>query len=174
MPAQKLTDKKKLFVKYYCVSWNGTQAAIEAGYSEKTAAEQASRLLRNVNIQEAIQKYMNKLTEEAEIEVVDVLDGLKRLAFLDIRKLYNDDGSAKKIHELDDDIALALAGIDVNEISTGDATIEIIGKKYKLSDRTKALELLGKYLKMFTDKIDITSKGKEIAGFNITIQKDNK
>lgn len=67
-----LTPKQQRFRDEYCVDFNGTQAAIRAGYSKNTAAEQASRLLRNVNMQEAIKNRLDELAMPAE-------EALKRL-----------------------------------------------------------------------------------------------
>ena len=47
----KLTDKQEMFCKEYLIDLNATQAAIRAGYSKKTANEQAGRLLVNVSVQ---------------------------------------------------------------------------------------------------------------------------
>lgn len=51
-----LTDKQKRFCDEYLIDLNATQAAIRAGYSPKTAEQTASRLLRNVKVQEYIAK----------------------------------------------------------------------------------------------------------------------
>lgn len=48
---KKLTERERAFVRQYLVDLNGTQAAIRVGYSEKTAASQASRLLRKSDVQ---------------------------------------------------------------------------------------------------------------------------
>ena len=61
----KLTTKQQRFVEEYCVDFNATQAAIRAGYSEKTAYSQGQRLLKNVEIQAAIQKRLDKLAMTA-------------------------------------------------------------------------------------------------------------
>lgn len=50
----KLTDKQEIFVREYMVDWNATQAAIRAGYSEKTASEMAYQLLHKTSVQKAI------------------------------------------------------------------------------------------------------------------------
>lgn len=65
----KLNARHKRFVTEYLVDLNGTQAAIRAGYSPKTAAEQAARLLTNVKVQEAIQEAMKKREERTEVKV---------------------------------------------------------------------------------------------------------
>lgn len=77
----KLTDKQRSFIEHYCSNgFNATQAAISAGYSEKTAQEQGSRLLTNVMVSEAIQKFTNKATKKALITTEDVVRGLLKEA----------------------------------------------------------------------------------------------
>ncbi|WP_104500331.1 terminase small subunit [Acinetobacter indicus] len=75
-----LTDKQQRFVEEYLIDLNATQAAIRAGYSEKTAQEQSSRLLSNVMVQEAVQKAKNKLSERTELTVDMVVQGLLKEA----------------------------------------------------------------------------------------------
>lgn len=63
-----MTERQKLFVTHYLSNgFNGTQAAISAGYSEKGAAVQADRLLRNANIQQLINKQQTKTARKLEI-----------------------------------------------------------------------------------------------------------
>lgn len=68
-----LTPKQERFVEEYLKDLNATQAAIRAGYSEKTAQEQSSRLLSNVMIQQFIQQRRMVLSEKAERTALDVL-----------------------------------------------------------------------------------------------------
>jgi len=63
----KLNERQILFAKEYVKDWNATQAAIRAGYSEKTAAQQAARLLKNVNILKYVQGGISKAVEHAEL-----------------------------------------------------------------------------------------------------------
>lgn len=62
-----LNDRQKRFCEEYLIDFNGTQAAIRAGYSVKTANEQAARLLANVSISEHINSLKNKLSEQTGI-----------------------------------------------------------------------------------------------------------
>lgn len=62
-----LTAKQKMFVQEYLVDLNATQAAIRAGYSEKTACEQGARLLANVKVQRSIQEAMKKREKRVEV-----------------------------------------------------------------------------------------------------------
>lgn len=77
---KKLTPKQELFVNEYLVDLNATQACIRAGYSEKTAESQASRLLTNVKVQELVSKLQNKRLEAIERTAKDVVLDIVRLA----------------------------------------------------------------------------------------------
>ncbi|MCT8655972.1 terminase small subunit, partial [Glaesserella parasuis] len=72
----KLTDKQQRFVEEYLIDLNATQAAIRAGYSEKTARSIGQRLLTFVDIQEAIQEAQNKRAARVNVTQDDVLKGL--------------------------------------------------------------------------------------------------
>lgn len=76
---RKLNAKETLFVQYYCsdAKFNATKAAILAGYSEKSARSKASQLLTKVNIQAAIQEFMSRVTEEAEVTTLYLVKRLK-------------------------------------------------------------------------------------------------
>ncbi|MBA8838348.1 phage terminase small subunit [Ochrobactrum sp. RH2CCR150] len=81
-----LTAKQERFVAEYLIDLNATQAAIRAGYSEKTAQQQRSRLLLNVLVQEAIAKGREKTAAKLEITKERIVDELAKIAFADIRK----------------------------------------------------------------------------------------
>lgn len=66
----KLTPKQQRFVEEYLVDCNATQAAIRAGYSRKTANEQAARLLVNVSIKEAIALKQKKISSKVDYDVM--------------------------------------------------------------------------------------------------------
>lgn len=150
-----LNDKQRRFVSEYLIDLNATQAAIRAGYSSKTANEQGARLLAKVSIQKMIEERMSDREQRTEITQDRVLRELAKLAFLDIRKAFDSDGVLKSVHELDDDTAAAVAGLDVIEMSSeDDKTCRL--KKIKLSDKRAALELIGRHLGMFNDKLNLS------------------
>lgn len=148
----KLTDKQIMFVKEYLIDLNGTQAAIRAGYSEKTAQEQASRLLSNVIVAAAIQDAMGKRSERVEITADRVLQEIAKLAFANLQDFYDENGTLKDIHTLPRDVAVALSSSKIN-LTESCAVQEI-----KLHDKKGSLELLGRHLKLFTDKTELTGK----------------
>lgn len=76
----KLTDKQAAFVREYCVDKNATQAAIRAGYSPKTANEQAAGLLANPSVRAAVDSLLQSLAEKTETEAEWVRRRLKEEA----------------------------------------------------------------------------------------------
>lgn len=148
-----ITAKQKRFVDEYLVDLNATQAAIRAGYSKKTAQEQSARLLSNVMVQQRVQDQMKAREQRTGITQDRVLQELARIAFFDIRKLYNTDGSLKRPDELDDDAAAVLSGVDVTEMGGNDGPVTFT-KKAKVFDKTAALTLAMRHLGMLKDKVE--------------------
>jgi phage terminase small subunit len=166
-----LKEKQRRFCEEYLKDLNGTQAAIRAGYSPKTANEQSSRLLANVNIQSYIQSRQKQLQEATGITQERVLQEYARIAFCDIRGFYNEDGSLKPITDLTEEQAAALAGVDVDEIWEGygeEREQTGITKKIKRWDKVKALDSLGRHLGMFGKDNEQSKPVVNITGMKVT------
>ncbi|PYU18701.1 MAG: terminase small subunit [Acidobacteria bacterium] len=155
-----LTARQKRFIAEYLINPNATKAAIAAGYSKKTAEVAGSRLLRNVKVSQALAKKSNALYADLEISARKVLQGIAQLAYFDPRKLFDEDGRLKPITELNDVTAMAVYGIDVQSLYShfGKGQAQEIGtiSKIKLADRGLNLERLGRHLKLFTDRVEVT------------------
>jgi phage terminase small subunit len=152
MAAVNLSAKQLAFVREYLVDMNATQAAIRVGYSAKTAGEQASRLLADVRISDAIMEAVAGRAERTEITADRVLKELHALAFFDTRNLFNADGTLKAIPELDAVSATALGGFELQETTGEDGKTRVVTKKVKLLDRNSAIEKAMRHLGMFNDK----------------------
>lgn len=143
MEGKQLTDKQRIFVREYLVDLNATQAAIRAGYSEKTARQIAAVNLTKDYIVAAINDARKERERRTEVTSDRVLLEAARLALFDPRKLFDEEGNPRPIHKLDDDTAAAIAGVEVVQIG-GDEGPAII-KKYKIADKNSALEKLFKH-----------------------------
>lgn len=171
-----LNDKQRRFVDEYLIDLNATQAAIRAGYSQKTAQEQSSRLLSNVMVQEAIAEAMKAREQRTEITQDMVLRELAKIGFSDIRKVVKwgnteiriNTGEAdsengeppKKMVEVYHGLCLK-ASSEIDDITAG-AIAEVSegrdGLKVKLHDKKGALVDIGRHLGMFKDKVEVTGK----------------
>lgn len=157
-----LNDKQQRFVGEYLVDLNATQAAIRAGYSQKTAHSQGPRLLENVEVKAALDKARKALSERTEITQDQVLREYAKLGFADIRKAVawgsvpeiNADGERiypvelKASEDMDDDTAAAVAEV----------SLTAQGVKIKMYDKKAALDSIARHLGMFIDKHEHTGK----------------
>lgn len=144
-----LSDIQENFCREYILDLNATQAAIRAGYAARSATVTASRLLTKANIQERIQQLRAKTVRKLEITHERIAQEYARLAFSDIRNLYNENGALKPITELDDDTAAALGSVEVEELFEGRGGERIqIGhvNKVKMWDKRAALDSLAKFM----------------------------
>ncbi|MBT7616791.1 MAG: terminase small subunit [Calditrichaeota bacterium] len=149
-----LTTRQQRFVEEYLVDFNGAAAARRAGYSEQTAAVIASENLTKPNISDAIAERAKQLSDGTSIKVERWLREVGRIAFFDIRGIFNDDGSLKEPTAWNDDIAGAIASVEIGEIRTIGEGVSVQIKKVRPIDKKNALELLGKYFKVLNDKVE--------------------
>ncbi|EPN8209626.1 TPA: terminase small subunit [Yersinia enterocolitica] len=148
---KQLTPKQELFCREYLKDLNATQAAIRAGYSEKTAQVQSSRLLSNVMVQDRIASLKSERNEEVGIDAAYVLRRLVEIDQMDVLDIVKDDLSLKPVSEWPPTWRRYISGFDVAEMfenSGEDGARELAGilKKIKWPDKVKNLELLGKHV----------------------------
>lgn len=153
---RKLTDRQAAFVAEYLVDLNATQAAIRAGYSDRTAYSVGQRLLKNVEVQKAVADAKAKRIQRVEITADRVVAELARIAFADPRDLmeWGPDGVKFKASiDLTEEQAASVA--EVSETATKDGGV----LRLKKHDKVKALELLGRHMGMFKDKVETEVSG---------------
>ncbi|CAL7891549.1 terminase small subunit [Fusobacterium necrophorum] len=144
-------NKQDLFVKEYLKDLNATQAYIRAGYKakdEKSAAVLANRLLRKVKIQEKIQAAMKEREKRTEITQDRVLREIANLAFTDrtgIVNLKKNRVIIQDFEELTPEQRACVAGVKETKY----------GIEVSFYNKEKALEMLGRHLGMFNDKVKI-------------------
>lgn len=155
-----LTPKQSRFVQLYLEPgqkgyFNATQAAIGAGYSEKTAGQIGERLLKKVEIQKVIGKAQSKTAEKSEITRERWLREMACIAFLDPLDIFEDDGSVKLVKNIPENARRALGSFDVSEIfdaAEGDQKSAIgLLKKIKFHSKPEALRDMGKALGFLKD-----------------------
>lgn len=151
----KLTAKQQRFVEEYLIDLNATQAAIRAGYSTKNADKIGSELLGKTRVAEAVSKAMAARSRRTGINQDRVLRELAKVAFVNPTDVINIDEATLRDGANRDDTA-AIASVKVKRIPTEDG--DIIEREIKTYDKIRALELLGKHLGMFTDKLNVNAE----------------
>jgi phage terminase small subunit len=156
-----MTPKKRLFVAEFLTDLNATAAAQRAGYSARTAKQQGSRLLTDVDVQAAITQAQAQRAERTQIDADWVLKRLAAMADADLSELHNDDGTLRPIKDWPKVWRQGLvAGIEVDE-SLINGAMSVTTRKVKLADRLKAIELIGRHVTVgaWKEKVEHTGPG---------------
>jgi phage terminase small subunit len=123
-----------------------------------TVWRRASELAAVGEVKGRVAEMGEKAAAVNDVTVERVVAELARLAFFDVRRLVNTDGAPLPLHDLDEDTARAIAGLDVARVGNSDIGVgEVL--KFKLADKGANLERLGKFLKMFTENVNLNVAG---------------
>lgn len=175
MPAEPKAHKRKstqykpltAMQESYCQSYiqtpeNQTQAAINAGFSHKTAHVKASIMMRDERIQKRIAELMEERNKRTRVSADYVLMRLVEIDQMDVLDILNDDGSLKPIREWPKIWRTTLRGFDLSStiMNMNEDSIETILKKIKWPDKVKNLELIGKHVDVnaFKERMEIDVK----------------
>lgn len=148
----KLTEKQQRFIDEYLIDLNATQAAIRAGYSVKTAKDIGCQNLAKLNIQQAISEKMAERSKRTGVNQDRIVLELAKIAFVNAADVIDSDDATIKAGATADDTA-AIQSVKVKVIPTKEG--EGVEREIRLNDKLKALELLGKHLGMWNDKLDV-------------------
>lgn len=149
-PARKLTDFQQRWADLYLLYFDATEAYREAGGKGKNPQQLGYRLVHNPSVQAYLQKKMERQAETTGIKADEILQELHNIAFLDPLDLFTEDGALKPLSEMSETARKAITGLDVAKLMEGGAHVGYV-QKIKLASKISALELLGKYLKMWVE-----------------------
>jgi Phage terminase, small subunit len=147
-----LTKKQRLFVDEYLIDLNATQAAIRAGYSPTSARQIADENMSKPDIKNAIDRAIAERSKRTGVNADRIIRELAKIAFVNPTDVINMDEATILDAATRDDTA-AISSVKVKRIPTEDG--DIVEREVKVYDKTKALELLGKHIGMFTDKFKV-------------------
>lgn len=147
----KLTEKQQRFVDEYLIDLNATQAAIRAGYSVKTADAIGCENLTKPNIQQAIAEHMAERSRRTGVNQDRVVLELAKIAFVKMTDVVDSNGRIRE-DATDDDLAC------IESIKYKESDNEFGGsveREVKIGSKLKALELLGKHLGMWNERMNV-------------------
>lgn len=147
-----MTKKQKLFCEEYLIDLNATQAAIRAGYSPESARQSGTDNMKNPYIRARIEKAMAERSRRTGVNAERVVLELAKIAFVNAGMVIDATDATLKTDAALEDLA-AIQSIKVKDM--GDMGIE---REIRMADKLKALELLGRHLGMFNDKIRLDAK----------------
>lgn len=161
----KLTDKQELFAREFIVDLNATQAAIRAGYSEKSSRNQGARMMANDDILNRIAELKAERNEQVGVDAAYVLRRLTEIDQMDVLDILLANGELKPIKDWPKVWRTTLSGMDVVEMASSDSAALL--KKIKWPDKVKNLELLGKHVTVQAFKENIKSEHAGSIGLNL-------
>lgn len=147
----KLNARQQRFVEEYLIDLNATQAAIRAGYSVKAAQEKGSQLLSNVMVQQAVSEKMAERSKRTGVNQDRIVLELAKIALVKMTDLVDSHGRIKDTATEDDLACIESIKYKASESDTGSS----VEREVKLASKLKALELLGKHLGMWNDKLNV-------------------
>ena len=158
----KLSAQQEMFCQAYASGMTGQDAAEKAGYAAGPGARvQASNLLTKPNIVQRVAEIQSKYAKRFEVSAEKVLSRLDSMGDVDLGRAYGPDGNLLPIHEIPEDVRKCIASIEVFEEfeGTGQGRVKVGEvRKVKFYDKIKANELLGKNVKLFTDRVEHSGK----------------
>lgn len=166
-----LTPKQQRFVEEYLIDLNATQAAIRAGYSERTAAAIGAENLIKPNIAKAIQEAFDARQERTQVDADYVLKRLVEIDQMDVLDIMDDNGNVKPLKEWPKVWRQFISNIE--SVSLEDEAGWL--KKIKWPDKVKNLELLGKHIAVgaFKEKVEHTGANGGPIDLNLKVVFEN-
>lgn len=148
-----------LFALEYLKDLNATRAYREVygAKNDNVAAVCGAKLLRNAKVAPLVQHAMEKRAERVGVDADRVLTEIGHMAYLDPLEMYDENNCLRPIAEIPETLRRAIASIETKELFAGSGEDrEMIGytKTVKLWNKPGSLELHGKHLKLFTDKVE--------------------
>ena len=145
-----MTKKQKRFIEEYLIDLNATQAAIRAGYSPDTAYSIGNENMKKPEIKAKIDKAMAERSKRTGVNADRVVRELAKIAFVNADDVIDTETATLKPDAAREDTA-AIQSVKVKTF--GEDGLE---REIKMADKLKALELLGKHLGMFKDKVELS------------------
>lgn len=151
----KLSDKQKAFCEEYLKDFHGSAAAIRAGYSKANAGQLGWQVLRMSKAQKYLNKLKEKRAKKCDLDVAKVVAELMKVGFSNIGDYFDNSFTLKDLDQLTKKQKASIQKIEVKVWVGGkDGRAESKEVKFHMYDKLSALEKLGKYLNMFSERLN--------------------
>lgn len=155
---EKCTAKEEQFAREFLVDLSIIQSAIRAGYKERSARKIGWEVFYRPRVQRRIQELMQERQKRTEITANNVLKEIAKIGFCDLKEAFDENGDLKDVKDIPDNILAAISNVKIVTNPAKEGEDITYTKELKLWDKKGALELLGKHLGLFTEKIDLSGE----------------
>lgn len=153
IPHRPATTKQLAFVEHYPIKLDATDAARQAGYSEKSCSKIGYELLQNPGVQCALSRVIEDRRKKARIEAAYVLGELFKLADFDPLDVFEaTTGRLKDISEIPERARKAISSIETKSLMKDGSPVVVTNLRFH--SKTQALQLLGQHLKLYTQIVE--------------------
>lgn len=154
--------RHELFAQELAKGTSAQQAYYLAGY---VGICNISRLKNHPTIAARVDELLAQGARRTEVTAAATIAELGRIAFADIRGLYNKNGALKPVNQWPDDVARAVAALDIDELFEGGTRRTRIGvaRNVKLANKLRALEMLGRSFGLFKDKVEVRTSVEQMS-----------
>lgn len=142
------TANQRMFIAEYLIDMNASAAYRRAGYSAKNSDVASNELMKLPHIKAAIDAALAAREKRVGATADEVLRELRRIGHADPVEIVSDTGALRALREIPEDTRRAIASYEVD----ADGIVKI-----KFWDKTRALEMEAKHLKLLTDKLEISA-----------------
>lgn len=125
-----------------------------------------SRLKNHPPIAARVEELLTEGARRTEVTAAATITELGRIAFADIRGLFNKNGVLKPVNQWPDDLARAVAALDIDELfdaGGGRRTQTGVTRKVRLANKLRALEMLGRSFGLFKDKVEVRTSVEQMS-----------
>lgn len=156
-----VTEKQMLFCREYIIDFNAKQAAIRAGYPEKSAAVEAHKLLKTAPIQNYLSSIKKEVSDRLNVTVDDIMKELMSIGFSNIRDFIDDDNKIKNLSSVKRKKTSSISHYKITRSEFGKGSHE--GKKetveIRFHDKLSALEKIAKRINFYPDGMSAEGDG---------------
>ena len=140
-----MNERREKFCREYVACMNATRAAVAAGYSAKTAAMAAQRLMKNEAIKQRLDELRKDVAKACDLSAAMLVNELKKIAFADTAAAYYPWGNLRLLDDLPDDVRTSIQSVKCDSKMVGKERIDVVTVKFhdKMKALEKLIELLG-------------------------------
>ena len=153
----KLSAKHDRFCREYVKDLNATQAYIRAGYSEKGASKNSSRLMANDGIKPRVRELQDEINKSLHLSASETIRNVSLMANFDIGDYYNDDFSLKPLQEMSREVRTSIVGVEMTSIQIAKNVYNEV-MTYKLADKSKSNDMMMKHHALYTAKVEVSGE----------------